>query len=45
MSNTVTNLRSGLWGNLKAFYDKFPTQQGELAISTVEDFIKTALGE
>ena len=44
MQSTVSNLRNSLWSNLKTVYDQFPTQQGEIQVSTVEEFIRGALG-
>lgn len=44
MQGTVSNLRNSLWSNLKTIYDKFPTTGGEMSITTVEEFIRTALG-
>jgi hypothetical protein len=45
MQGTVATLRSSLWNNLKGIFDKFPTQGGDMSITTVEEFIRTALGE
>jgi hypothetical protein len=45
MQGTVTLLRNTLWDNLKTIFNKFPTQGGEMSISTVEEFIRTTLGE
>lgn len=38
-------MRNQLWSNLKKIYDKFPVQGGEMSIETVEEFIRTAMGE
>lgn len=45
MQGSIANLRGGLWDNLKLVFDKFTTNNGEMQISTVEEFIRTALGE
>jgi hypothetical protein len=44
MQGTVSNLRNSLWSNLKTIFNKFPTNAGEMAITTVEEFIRTTLG-
>ncbi len=36
MSGNIATLRGGLWEKLKTVYDKFPIQNGEMQISTVE---------
>jgi hypothetical protein len=35
MQGTVSTLRTALWDNLKVLYDRFPTEYGEMKISTV----------
>jgi hypothetical protein len=45
MQSAVTSFRNSLWDNLKAIYNKFNTDGGEMSITTVEEFIRTVLGE
>jgi len=45
MQSSVSNLRTSLWNNLKTIFDKFPTKGGEMELATVEDFIRTVLGQ
>lgn len=45
MQSSVTSFRNSLWDNLKTIFNKFPTNGGEMSITTVEEFIRTALGE
>lgn len=45
MQNSISGLRTSLWNNLKTIFDKFPTKAGEMDLSTVEEFIRTVLGQ
>lgn len=45
MQSSVSSLRTSLWNNLKTIFNKFPTKEGEMELSTVEEFIRSVLGE
>ncbi len=44
-SNSIVNLRTSLWNNLKTVFDKFQTKGGEMELHTVEEFLRTVLGQ
>lgn len=44
MQGSVANLRNSLWTSLKNIFNKFPTKGGEMEITTVEEFVRSALG-